>query len=49
MSYNVTCISDFSSGFGSVSRFIGYSPGGTAIDCNTFNLTVTVTLHKCEQ
>jgi hypothetical protein len=49
MTYTVTCISDFRRGFESVSRFIGHSPGGTTINYNTFNLTVTVTLRNYEQ
>jgi hypothetical protein len=34
----VARISDFRRGFGSVSRFIGCSPGGTTINWNTFSL-----------
>jgi hypothetical protein len=45
----VKCISDFRRRFGSVSQFIGYSPGRTAIDYNTFNLIVTVTLRNYEK
>jgi hypothetical protein len=45
--YIVTCISDFRRGFGLANRFIGYSPGGTTINYNNFNLTVT--LRNCEQ
>jgi hypothetical protein len=43
-----TCVSDFRRGFGSVSRFIWSSPGGTTINYNTFNLTVTTTLRNYE-
>jgi hypothetical protein len=45
----VTCRSDFRRGFGLVSRFIGYSLGGSSINYNTFNLTVTTTLRNHEQ
>jgi hypothetical protein len=41
--------SDFRRRFGSVSRFIGHSPGGTAINYNTFHLTVTITLRNYKQ
>jgi hypothetical protein len=34
----VTCFSDFRREVGSVSRFIGYSPGGTTINYNTILL-----------
>jgi hypothetical protein len=36
-------------GFGWVRRFIGCSPGGTTVSCNTFILTVTITLRNYEQ
>jgi hypothetical protein len=45
----LTRISDIRRGFGSVSRFIGYSPVGTTISYNTFNLTVTIALRNYEQ
>lgn len=35
-------ISDFRCGFGPVSQFVGYSPGKTTIDYNTFCLTVII-------
>jgi hypothetical protein len=35
--------------FGFDTQFIGYSPGGIKIDYNTFNPTVTITLHNPEQ
>jgi hypothetical protein len=32
-----------------MNQFIGYSPGGTTINYNTFDLTVTITLRNYEQ
>jgi hypothetical protein len=41
----VTCRSDYTLGFGFVSRFIGYSPVVITINCNTLKITVVGTAH----
>jgi hypothetical protein len=45
----ITYISELRGGFGTVSRFIGYSPVDTTINNTTFNLTVIITLRNDEQ